>query len=117
MAQGNKNAPDAHDTYNMCAALGEEFGLIVEFTTRHYADFIQVVARARLATIGELGEVRYQSLAKFKYGYKTSRDQTEYLLAFDIWCQCDGMGATAAQRGPTYTWDGRVERVRRRSTE
>jgi len=117
MPQVTKNAPDAHDTYNMCAAIAEEFGLIVEFTCHYYADYVQVIARARTYKENPEGEVTHQALTKYRYGTKTAREQLEYGLAFDLWCQCDGMGATAAKRGPTYQWNGRLEKIRRRTAQ
>lgn len=109
MPQPTKNAPDAHDTYNMCARIGEEFGLEVEFSCRYYADYVQVVARAYPAAVGAPGGIVVQALTKYKYGHKADRAQHEFTLAFDLWCQMDGGGATAAQRGVTHGWDGRVQ--------
>lgn len=117
MPQVTKNAPDGYDTYNMCAAIGEQFGLTVEFSCRYYADYVQVIARATAPVIGENGRTVYQALTKYRYGAKNHREQYEYTLAFDLWCQLDGGGATAAERGPTYDWQGNVQtpRWRRRN--
>jgi hypothetical protein len=112
MPQVTKNAPDSQDAYKMCASIGEEFGLIVEFSCRYYADYVQVIARARPAVIGANADVIVQALSKYKYGSKTAREQIEYSLAFDLWCQLDGGGATAAQRGVPYDWQGRVQTPR-----
>lgn len=115
MPQPTKNAPDAYDTFNMVSAIGEQFGLVVEFTCRYYADYVQVVARAYRPSIEGNGPVTHQALVKYKYGHKADRAQHEFTLAFDLWCQLDGGGATAAQRGATHDWQGRVQVPRQRS--
>ena len=117
MPQSTRNAPDAHDAYNMCASIGEEFGLVVEFTCHYYADYVQVVARAFMPALEQDRKVVYQALTKYRYGHKAAREQLEYGLAFDLWCQCDGAGATAAKRGPARAWNGRPEQVRRRTAQ
>jgi hypothetical protein len=114
MPQPTNNAPDAHDVYNMLCSIGEEFGCTVEFCVRYYADYIQIVARARKAANAPDGAVEVQALTKYRYGLRTERTQLEYTLAFDLWLQLDGGGATAAKRGPAYGWNGRVETPRRR---
>lgn len=115
MPQRTKDAPDDQDVFNMCAALGEEFHVSCSFETHYYADCIQVVCRARLPQNLPNGEVVVQALSKRRYGKHTEVAQVHYLLAFDLWCQLDGGGATAAKRGPAYGWNGRVEVPRRRS--
>jgi hypothetical protein len=117
MPQPTKNAPDAHDVYNMLASLGEEFGCTVEFTSRYYADYVQIIARARKWADAPDGAVVVQALTKYKYGRHADREQIEYTLAFDLWLQLDGGGATAAKRGPTHGWNGRVEVPRRRTAK
>jgi len=117
MPQLTKNAPDGLDTYNMVAVIGSEFGLNVEFTCRYYADYVQVIARAYKAVMGPQQGVLFQAMSKTAYGHKAARAQIEYGLAFDLWCQLDGGGATAAQRGAPYDWQGRVRTPRWRRSK
>ena len=114
MPQVTKNEPDAHDVYNILASIGEEFNCSVVFSVQYYADYVQIIARARKTQNMPDGTVQVQALTKYKYGVKTARTQLEYILAFDLWLQLDGGGATAAKRGPTYGWSGRVEVPARR---
>jgi len=117
MPQPTRNVPDSNDVYNILASIGEEFGCIVEFSVRYYADNVQLIARARKTNNYPNGTVEVQALTKYKYGVKTERTQLEYTLAFDLWIQLDGGGATAAKRGAPYDWRGRPERMRRRTAQ
>jgi hypothetical protein len=101
----------------MLAAIGEEWGLIVEFTCRYYADYVQVVARAWSQGGKEVPQCMAQALSKSKYGKVVDRAQIEFTLAFDLWCQLDGGGATAAKRGVPRDWRGRPEIPRRRNAQ
>lgn len=109
-----RNAPDDEDVYNILASIGEDYAAIVEFTTTYHADYIQTVARAY--KVGNMVDkvLLHQALHRSKYRPAKQAAQVAYTLAFDLWCQFDGGGATAAQRGPAYGWNGRVETPRRR---
>lgn len=110
-----KNAPDTHDVYNMVAAIGEQFGMRVEFSKRYYADYVQVIARCYTIRGEDDDKIVHQALNKYKYGKQADEQVICYTLAFDLWCQLDGAGATAAARGVVYGWDGRPEKPRRRT--
>jgi hypothetical protein len=101
----------------MLAAIGEEWNLVVEFTSRYYADYVQVVARAYPLVRANTVEPEVQALSKSKYGKVVDRAQIEFTLAFDLWCQLDGGGATAAKRGVARDWRGRPEIPRRRNAQ
>jgi len=113
--QVTKNAPDVHDVYNMCCAIGEEYNCRVEFTKRYYADYVQVVARCYSVGGEDDGSLVHQALSKYRYGQRADEQVICYTLAFDLWCQLDGGGATAVSRGTVYGWDGRPEKPRRRT--
>lgn len=114
MPQPTKNAPDAQDVYNMVSAIGEGFHMSVEFTKRYYADYVQVVARCYTIRGEDDGKVIHQALVKYRYGRQSDEQVMCYTLAFDLWCQLDGGGASAAQRGAPRDWQGRLEKPRRR---
>jgi hypothetical protein len=115
MPQPTRNAPDAHDVYNMLCSVGEEYNMYVVFDIRYTADHITTIARSYGVKLQETGGVVYQAMSSRPYGSKVEQHQINYGLAFDIWCQADGAGATAAKRGAPRLWDGRPERLRRRS--
>lgn len=114
MPQSTKNAPDAQDVHNMCASIGEEFAHAVYFTTRYRGDIVECIARAVPAPYSPDLPATHVALATWPYRNKRDRESVEFALAFDLWLQFDGGGATAAKRGPAYTWQGRVEVPRRR---
>jgi hypothetical protein len=98
----------------MCASIGEEFAHAVYFVTRYRGDIIEVIAKAVPAPYTPDTPATHVALATWPYRTVKNRTQVEFTLAFDLWLQFDGGGATAAKRGPTYGWSGRVEVPRRR---
>jgi len=115
MPQPTKNEPDQHDVFNLVASLAEEFGVQCHFYTRFTADFIEVIGKTHSSPYGITSPVIHVALQKIPYASKRSLQSAYYTLAFDLWIQHDGGGATAASRGPTYGWNGRVQTPRRRS--
>jgi len=113
MPQPPRDAPDAHDVHNMCASIGEEFAHAVYFTCRYRGDIIEVIARAVPAPYSPDIPATHVALATWPYKVRKDRTQVEFSLAFDLWLQFDGGGATAAKRGPAFGWNGRVEVPRR----
>lgn len=114
MPQPTKNAPDWNDVHGILMSLGEDFSLVVVFSTTVRSDYVQTIAKAYRGTLEGPEEVIWQALVRQPYSKNTTFAQTCYTLAFDLWCQADGAGATAAKRGPTHDWRGRVEVPRRR---
>lgn len=115
MPQVTKNAPDAHDVYNMLCSVGEEYHLYVVYDIRYTADHITTIARSYGVKLQETGGVVHQASSKRPYNCKVDQNQVNFGLAFDIWCQADGGGATSAERGAPRGWDGRPERLRKRT--
>ena len=113
MPAPERRDPDAHDVYNMCSAVGEEFSHAIYFVTRYRGDIVEVIAKAVPAPYTPDTPATHVALATWPYKVKKNRDVVEYTLAFDLWLQFDGGGATAARRGPVYGWSGRVEVPRR----
>lgn len=114
MPQQNKNDPDHHDVFNIVASLAEEFGVQCHFYVRYTADFIEVIGKTHAAPYVITSPVVHVALQKLPYASKRSLPNSMYTIAFDLWLQHDGGGASAASRGPTYGWNGRVEIPRRR---
>jgi len=114
MPQTTKNEPDEQDVFNMCETIGEEYHHVVYFTTRYRADVVETIAKSVPAPYTP--DTKPTHVALQTYPARTSRRMSvvHFALAFDLWLQHDGGGATAAKRGPTYSWQGRVEVPRRR---
>lgn len=115
MPQPVKNAPDYVDLQNLLGVIGESYALVVRFSVRVGADRVEVIGKAYGAPYQDDTPVSWQALASFELKRPRDMAQTMYTVAFDIWCQVDGGGATAAKRGPSFNWNGRVEKVRRRT--
>lgn len=114
MPQPRRNNPDMVDVQNMLHALGEDYGVIVRFTITVRGDLVEAIGKSYEAPYTPDAKVVHVALASWPVQVYKDIPAQLYLLAFDIWCQHDGAGATAARRGPTYSWQGRVEVPRRR---
>lgn len=112
-----KNAPDMLDVENMCAALGEAYGVVVLFTTRIRNQKVELIGKTRGTPYTEDAPCQHVALASWPVQLRKDIPTQMYLVAFDLWCQHDGGGATAAQRGPAYGWNGRVEVPKRRGAK
>lgn len=117
MPQPHHNAPDWHDVANVLDSLGRDYNLVVVFSTTVRSNGIQTIGKALSHSYAEDSAVVYQALVTQRYDTKQTYAQTCYTLAFDLWCQADGAGATAARRGPPVGWDGKPERLRRRTAQ
>lgn len=109
-----RNAPDLIDLQNILGAIGESYSLVVYFSTRLRNDRVEVIGKAHSAPYTPDAPVLHVALVSFAVKQPQDMVQAFFTLAFDLWCQMDGGGATAANRGPTYGWSGRVEVPRRR---
>lgn len=114
MPQPTRNAPDWIDVQNILGALGEGYAVVVYFSTRLRNDKVEVVVKTYCAPYTLEAQVAHVALVSFPIKQPRDMAQVCYTLAFDLWCQHDGGGATAAERGPSYSWQGRVEVPRRR---
>jgi hypothetical protein len=112
-----RNAPDDQDVYNLIAAIGEDYGALVEITVAYTADYVESTARAY--SIGGVVDkaLLYQAYHRRKYRPSKPQAEVNFTLAYDLVMQFTGGGATAARRGPTYQYDGRVEIPRRRNAQ
>lgn len=108
------NAPDWFDVEAIIGSIRDDYSLLVLFTTTVRAEGVLTIGKAYRGTYAVPEEVVYQAKIMQPINTKATFAQTCYTLAFDLWCQMDGGGATAAQRGPTYGWSGSVEVPRRR---
>ena len=114
MPQTTRNAPDWQDVYNVLASIGEEYNHYVEFTTEVRADYVQVIARS-YALAGNAGRnPSHQALSRTSIRKVVDMAQVCHTLAYDLWLQHDGGGATAAKRGAPVNWRGRYETLRGR---
>lgn len=114
MPQPHRNAPDWVDVQALMGALGEDYHVVVYFTMRVRADRVEVFAKSYGPPYTQEAPVEHVALASFEVKRPSDLVQTCYTLAFDLWCQHDGAGATAARRGPPADWRGRLEVPRRR---
>lgn len=114
MPQPTRNAPDFLDLSNLCEALSENYAVVVYFSTRIRADKVEVLGKTYGAPYTLDSPVQHVALASFPIKQPKDMAVTMYTLAFDLWLQHDGGGATAARRGAPTDWRGRVEVPRRR---
>jgi len=112
--QPTKNAPDYIDLQNLLMVLGEEYHVVVYFTTRVRADKVEVIGKTYSAPYTQDAPVEHVALASFPVKLQKDMATTLYTIAFDLWCQHDGGGATAARRGAPTNWRGYPEVPRRR---
>jgi hypothetical protein len=114
MPQPTKNNPDYIDVGNLLRALSNDYQVVVYYSVRFRSDYVEVIGKTVGAPYSPDADPQYVALAKFPFHLKTDMAVTLYTLAFDLWCQHDGGGATAAHRGAPRAWDGRLEVPRRR---
>jgi hypothetical protein len=114
MPQTTKNEPDYIDVGNILRALSESYQVVVYYGIRFRADYVEVTGKTHGAPYTPDAPVEHVALSKIQFFHKANMAVTLYTLAFDLWCQHDGGGATAARRGPPTDWAGRVEIPRRR---
>lgn len=114
MPQRTVNAPDLIDLESMCAALGESYRVVVIFTARVRGGKLELVGKTHSAPYTQEAEVVHVAMAAMPVQNKPDLVQKMYTIAFDLWCQHDGGGATAAKRGNAPMWDGRYPVPRRR---
>jgi hypothetical protein len=117
MPQPHKNQPDYIDVQNMLGAIGEAYKAVVVFRTTIRGDRVEVIARSFGAPYDETAPVEHVALVSFAVKQPKDMASTLFTLCWDIWCQYDGGGATAAKRGAPTTWQGRVEVPRRRRAQ
>lgn len=117
MPQPTRNSPDFIDLQNLCGALGEGYGVVVYFSVRIRGDLVEVIGKSYGAPYSPEAPVQHVALVTFPIQHQKDMATTFYTLAFDLWCQHDGGGATAARRGTPYTWRGYPETPRRRSVK
>jgi len=117
MPQPVKNAPDYIDIQNLCGVLGEEYQVVVYFSIRVRGDVVEVIGKTHSAPYTQAAEVQHVAMATFPVNRPKDMGTTLHTLAFDLWLQHDGGGATAARRGPPHDWRGRVEVPRRRGAK
>jgi hypothetical protein len=114
MPQPRRDAPDYVDLQNILGALGEEYKVVVYFSTRLRSDKVEVIGKTYGAPYTLDAPVQHVALASFPIKQPKDMAVTMYTLAFDLWCQHDGAGATAARRGAPVSWYGHLEIPRRR---
>lgn len=114
MPQPTRDAPDMLDVENMCASLGEAYHVVVYFTTRIRNCKVELIGKTHGAPYSQDAPVQHVAMASWPVQLKKDVAVQMYTIAFDLWCQHDGAGATAAKRGVPHTWQGRVETPRRR---
>lgn len=117
MPQPTKNAPDWIDVENLCATLGESYGVVCYFGVRLRNGKVEITGKTVMAPYTPDAPVVHVALASFPIQLQKDLVVTIYTVTFDLWCQHDGGGATAAKRGAPYGWNGRVEIPRRRGAK
>lgn len=114
MPQMTKDAPDLVDLQNMVSSIGESYAHAVYFVCRVRADAMEVIGKTVPAPYTPDTEATHVALQRVPLLAKRDLTVTFFTLAFDLWIQHDGGGATAAHRGPPRDWRGRVEVPKRR---
>lgn len=114
MPQPHKNAPDLIDLQNLLGVLGEEYKVVVYFCTRLRGDRLETIGKTIGAPYAIDGPVVHVALVSFEIKRPRDMVQTYFTIAWDLWCQHDGGGATAAARGAPHSWSGFPEVPRRR---
>lgn len=114
MPQPTKNAPDYIDVQNILGSLGNEYSLVVRYRTTLRSDKVEVIGEAYGKPYDFKGTPVFVALASFPIKQPKDMAQTLFTIAWDLWCQADGGGATAAKRGAPYSWSGYPEIPRRR---
>lgn len=114
MPQPKKDTPDFIDVQNILASLGEEYGVVVYFGIRLRNDHVECTGKTVGSPYTPDAAVQHVALQSFPVKQGKEIPTVLYTLAFDLWLQHDGGGATAAKRGPTRDWRGRLETPRRR---
>lgn len=117
MPQPRKDAPDLIDVQNLCSVLGAEYHVAVYFSTRIRGDLVEIIGKTHSAPYTPDAPVEHVALVTFPVKLPKDLAVQMYTLAFDLWCQHDGGGATAAKRGAPRSWQGRVEIPRRRNAQ
>lgn len=102
------------DVEGICASLGESYGVVVYFTTRIRSGKVELIGKTHGTPYNQEAPVHHVALASWPVQLPRDIPTQMYTVAFDLWCQHDGGGATAAKRGATYDWQGRVQIPRRR---
>jgi hypothetical protein len=97
------------DVENMCMALGEAYGVVVYFTTRIRNQKVELIGKTHSTPYTQDAPVVHVALASWPVKLRKDIPTAMYTVAFDLWCQHDGGGATAAARPFPRRWDGRVE--------
>lgn len=114
MPQPTKNAPDLIDLQNILGALGEHYHVVVYFSLRLRGDKMECIGKTHSAPYTLEAPIEHVALVSWPILHKKDFPTTLYTLAFDLWCQHDGGGATAARRGAPTTWRGYPEVPTRR---
>jgi len=117
MPHPQRNAPDYIDLQNVLGALGENYAVVVYFSARLRNDRLEVIAKSYGPPYTLEAAVEHVALASFPITQPKDMATILYTLAFDLWCQHDGAGATAAKRGAPADWRGRLEVPRRRGAQ
>jgi len=114
MPQKPYNAPDMIDVENICASIGESYSCVVYFSTRIRGGKVELIGKTHSAPYSPDAPVQHVALASWPVQLRKDMAQEMFNIAWDLWCQHDGAGATAAKRGAPRSWQGGIETPRRR---
>jgi len=109
MPQPTKNAPDLIDVQNLCTTLGEEYHVVVYFTTRLRSDKVEIIGKTVGPPYSPDAPVEHVAMVSFPVKLPKDLASSYFTICWDLWCQHDGAGATAARRGAPTTWRGYPE--------
>ena len=115
MPRTTRNNPDLIDLDNLLHQLGESYAVVVYFTVRVRNDRLEIVGKTHGTPYSIEAPVQHVALVSYPIQQPRDMATAMYTIAFDLWCQHDGAGATAARRGPPIGWNGKVEGVRGRN--
>lgn len=99
--------PDMIDVYNIVSSLGDEYGLRIQFVSEYAPDYFTLIGRAYKPTAVGQEALHFQALSRKPLRQARNPVAQMFTVAWDLYCQASGGGATAAQRGAPAGWNGR----------
>jgi len=105
--------PDWLDVNTQLTALGEDFGVLCEFTITVERDSVISIARCRRPASDDSATPVAQALSRKPLKSQPNLAIVCFALAQDCWRQLDNGNGAITQTPVSYTWNGRPHIARR----
>lgn len=105
--------PDWIDVNTQLTAIGEDFGLVCEFTIRVERDRVVVYARCRKPGDFDVDSVIVQAMASRPLKSRPDVAIMSFSTAQDCWRQLDAGTFATSSRPIAHEWNGRPQVLRR----